>query len=250
MIVSPRLALSLVLGSLAAAGCGANPSVSAGTRVDPATAGSITGSVVFTGTPPPLEMLRMAIDPVCLQLAGPVPESDAVLLGPEGALQNAFVYIKSGLDPKYAFELPAAPAQLDQRSCRFVPRVLGVRVGQPLEFINSDFTAHNVHARPTINREFNRHQPQQGMRESRTFTRPEVMVPIRCDLHPWMVAHVGVVEHPYFLVTGEDGSFTLEGVPPGTYTLEAWHERLGTRTADVTVGPRGRASVTFDFMAE
>jgi hypothetical protein len=192
----------------------------------------------------------MAIDPVCLQLSGPTPHNDAIEIGPEGALANAFVYIKAGLDPAYTFDAPAEPSILDQRGCRFTPRVLGIRTGQPLELVNSDFTSHNVHATPVINSPFNRHQPQQGMRERRTFARPEVMVPITCDLHGWMTAHVGVLDHPYLLVTGEDGSFALTDVPPGTYTVEAWHERLGTTTATVTVRARERSRVSLRFTTE
>jgi hypothetical protein len=146
------------------------------------------------------------------------------------------VYIKDGLDPAYAFPAPAEPVVLDQTACTYTPRVLGIRVNQPLLLSNSDPTFHNVHALPATNREFN-HGLSPGIPPMRhTFTRPEVMVRFKCDVHGWMQAWVGVTAHPFFAVTGADGAFTLAGVPPGTYTVEAWHEVLGTRTAQVTVG--------------
>ena len=146
---------------------------------------------------------------------------------------NTFVYVKDGLDPAYTFDTPTAPAVLDQKGCAYTPRVLGVRVGQAIEVVNSDPTLHNVHALPMTNREFNHGQPRQNTRLSEVFTTPEVMVRFKCDVHGWMAAWVGVVAHPYFAVSDEKGEFKLPGLPPGSFTLEAWHEKLGKQTAQV-----------------
>jgi plastocyanin len=226
----------------------ANP----GRPVDPATAGTIAGKITFTGDQPAIERLRMASDPACVQGDGPNPPSDAVLIGDDGALRNVFVHVKSGLDPAYGFPAAAAagPVVLDQQGCRYTPRVLGVRVGQPIEIVNSDPTFHNVHALPKANEEFNRGQQVKGDRTQRFFTAPEVMVRFKCDVHGWMAAWVGVVAHPFFAVSAADGTFKLDGVPPGTYTVEAWHERFGTKTAEVTVGEREDETVAFAFAAD
>lgn len=216
-------------------------------RVDPATAGGLTGRVVFRGTPPPRDILDMSIDPVCVREAGPNAESESVLIDPSGGLRNVFVYVKDALDAAYTFETPMTPAAMDQRKCQFSPRVIGVRVGQVLEVNNGDPTLHNVHAKSSANQEFNIGQPIQGMRFTRTFTVPEVMVPFTSDVHRWMAAFVGVLPHPFFAVTSADGSFTITGLPPGTYTIEAWHEKFGRATQNVAVGPRQTARVSFEF---
>jgi hypothetical protein len=242
----------VVIGVLGCIACGA-PSTSApppaGAVVDAATAGSISGRITFTGTPPAREAIRMGSDPACVAGAGPNPLSDAVLVSSDGALQNVFVHIRDGLDPGYGFETPTTPAVLDQQGCVYTPRVLGVRVNQPLEIANDDPSFHNVHALPAVNLEFNQGLNTKGARMVKTFTAPEVMVRFKCDVHGWMAAYVGVVSHPFFAVTAADGTFALAGVPPGTYTVEAWHERFGTQTAQVTVAERQAQAVAFSFAA-
>jgi hypothetical protein len=137
--------------------------------------------------------------------------------------------------------------KIDQMSCRYHPHVFGIRVGQPLEIVNSDPTLHNIHALPKGNQEFNTGQPIQGMVTKHTFTAKEVMVPFKCDVHGWMNAYVGVLDHPYFATTDKDGKFELKSLPPGTYTIEAWHEKLGTATQSVTLGPKDSKEVNFTF---
>jgi plastocyanin len=217
--------------------------------VDPATAGAIAGRVTFVGTPPAPEAIRMNADPACLQTSGTSRTSDTVLVSPDGSLQNVFVYVKDAFS-EYTFETPATPVVLDQRGCRYAPHVFGVRVGQPVEFLNSDATLHNVHAMPMKNQEFNRGEAVQGMRIRQAFTVPEVMVPIKCNVHSWMNAFAGVMAHPFFAVTGADGAFALKGLPPGTYTVEAWHEKYGTQSQQVTVGATETQTIAFSFSSK
>lgn len=242
------MALSLTLVA-----CGQSPAPSmapapGGKRVDAATAGSITGRITFTGQPPKAAILRMGNDTACVATAGPNPQSEAVLVGADGGLKNVFVRITDNLD-EYTFDMPAGAVTLDQKGCVYAPRVFGVRVGQPIEILNSDATVHNVHALPMQNQEFNESQPRQGMRTSKIFTVPEVMVRFKCDFHGWMAAYVGVMAHPFFAVTDASGAFSLTGLPPGTYTIEAWHETFGTRTQQVTIAPGGTQTIALAFSA-
>jgi hypothetical protein len=235
---------------LAAAGCGSGGGetgrsrVARGTKkVDPATAATIAGTVVFEGTPPRNAPINMASDPAC----GSTPVTSEAVLVDNGGLQNVFVYIKDDLGSQYAFDVPTEPVTLDQKGCHYTPHVLGLRADQPLQVINSDNTLHNVHAMPETNREFNQGQPVPGMKNTVTFTTPEVLIPFKCDVHSWMHAYIGVVDHPYFAVSGGGGKFELKGVPPGTYTIEAVHEKLGRQAQSVTLGDKDAKTVTFSF---
>ena len=250
----PRLVASFVVSLSAAAivACGhssapAAPPPDSGKHVDAATAGSLSGRVSLKGSPPAAETLRMGADPVCAQTAGATVPSDSTLVGPTGGVANAFVYVKSGLDPSYSFDVPTTPVVLDQKACHYTPRVVGLRVGQPLEILNSDSTLHNVHAMPMQNQEFNQGQPVQGMRMTKTFTAPEVMVRFVCNVHGWMHAWVGVMANPYFAVTDADGAFKIDGLPPGTYTIGLWHETLGTEEQQVTITEKGNATLPLTF---
>jgi plastocyanin len=191
----------------------------------------------------------MYTDQKCVQGAGPNPQSDAVLVAADGSLKNVFVHVKDGVDPAYSFPIPHEAVVLDQKGCIYTPRVLGVRAGQTLEIVNSDPTVHNVHAVPLANQEFNKGQPFQGMRERQVFTVPEVPVRFMCNVHGWMAAYVGVVPHPFFAVTDASGNFQLKGLPPGTYTVEAWHEKFGRQTEKVTIGDKQTQTVEFTFKA-
>ena len=207
--------------------------------------GTVTGRARFEGAAPEPQVIKMAADPICMR-EGKSATSEAILVGSDGALRNVFVYIKDGLGDR-KFPAPTTPVVLDQKGCRYTPHVFGVQVGQGVDVVNSDPTLHNVHAMPKVNGEFNFGQPVQGMRARRTFDKPEVMVPFRCDVHSWMSAYAGVLAHPFFAVTKADGSFEIKGLPPGTYLLEAWHERLGTKTQQVTVDDKKGATAAFSF---
>ena len=235
---------------LAATGCGSGGEdagksrVTRGTRkVDPATAATLTGTVAFEGTPPQNPTINMGSDPAC----GTAPVTSESILVDNGGLQNVFISIKDDLGSQYAFDVPAEPVKLDQKGCHYTPHVLGLRANQPLDVINSDNTLHNVHAMPETNQEFNQGQPVPGMKNTVRFTAPEVLIRFKCDVHSWMHAYIGVVDHPYFAVTGSAGKFELKSVPPGTYTIEAVHEKLGRQTQSITLGEKDAKTITFTF---
>ena len=232
-------------------GCGGNstpaPAAPAGPAVDPATAGRVIATVNFEGTPPAPKMMRLEGDPKCVtENGGPERADESLVVGQNQALQDVFVYVKDGLGT-YGFPVPTEPVVLDQDKCRYTPRVLGVRVGQPLSIKNSDPLLHNVRANGTINQGFNTSTPIEGMSFQRTFATREIMVPFKCDVHAWMTAFVGVLDHPYFGTTAPDGKVVLGNLPPGTYTIEAWHETLGTKTQQVTIAAKESKDVAFTF---
>ena len=250
----PLLALTLACGgggerTEAPAQSAAPAAAAGGTTVDPATAGNVNGKVVLEGPAPKGEVIRMNADPVCMREAKGAQMTEFFVVGDGGSLGNVFVYVKDGLG-NYTFPAPTEMVVLDQQGCRYHPHVFGIRVGQPLEIVNSDPTLHNIHALPKDNKEFNTGQPIKGMKMAHTFTAAEVMVPFKCDVHGWMNAYVGVLDHPYFTVTADDGSFSIKDLPPGTYTLAAWHEKAGTKTISVTVAAKEtKADANFSFTA-
>jgi plastocyanin len=164
----------------------------------------------------------------------------------DGGLDNVFVYVKDGLG-NYYFDVPTESLKLDQQGCRYSPHVFGIRVGQPLEIVNNDSTLHNVHALAQSNPEFNFPQQIQGMKNQKTFTAREVMVKFKCDVHGWMNAYAGVLDHPYFAVTTSGGRFELKNLPAGSYTIEAWHERLGVQSQKITIGEKETKDVSFTY---
>jgi plastocyanin len=217
-------------------------------RVDPATAGSIQGTVRYTGEVPEARRVAMGIEAACAA-AHDEPVYFNTLLVQNGGLANAFVWVKEGLE-SWGYDVRTEEVVLDQRGCLYVPRVVGVQVRQPLTFVNSDPTTHNVNTLPEVNRGVNFSMSVQDQRVTKTFVKPEVMVKTRCDLHPWMGAWVGVVRHTAFAVTAADGSFSLEGLPPGDFLVEVWHEELGTQSARATVDASGSATLDFTYSSE
>jgi hypothetical protein len=220
-----------------------------GPKVDAATAGELKGVVALNGSVPKNEPIKMNADPVCVKEAKGTPMQETYIVSPDGkSLGNVFIYVKDGLS-SYSYDAPAGPATLNQQGCHYMPHVFGIRVGQPLEILNSDPTLHNIHAMPKNNREFNNGQPIKGMKTTHSFTAKEVMVPFKCDVHGWMNAYVGVLDHPFFAVTDAEGKFDIKGVPPGTYTIEAWHEKLGAVTQSVTLGAKESKEIAFTMNA-
>ena len=229
------------------AGGGAAAPAPGATKIDSATVGELKGGVTVDGAVPKNADIKMNADPVCVK-ANPTPQfQETYEVGADGkALANVFVYVKDGLG-NYAYDSPTDTPQIDQHNCRYHPHVFGMRVGQALTILNSDPTLHNIHAVPKTNQEFNTGQPIQGMKTMHTFTAKEVMVPFKCDVHGWMNAYVGVLDHPYFAVSDKDGQFDIKNLPPGTYTIEAWHEKLGTMTQSVTIGSKDTKEINFVF---
>ncbi len=199
-------------------------------------ASSITGTITFDGKVPTLRPLAMEADPACAKKhSGPVP-NEMLVLGSGNTMGNIMVWVSKGLPAGKTFPVPKAPAVLDQKGCQYVPHVMGIMVGQTYRILNSDGILHNVHTLPKINRGFNKPMPPTLKETTTTFDKEEAIFQIKCDVHPWMNAYVAVFTHPFFSVTGKDGKFTISGLDPGTYTITAWHEKLGTQTASVTVG--------------
>lgn len=208
--------------------------------------GSIAGTISFTGAVPKNPAIDMSEEPGC-KAKYPTPPVDPQVVVANGHLANVFVYVKSGLPAGAKYATPTTPVVIDQDGCLYHPRVFGVMVGQPIEIKNSDPTLHNIKAVPTANRGFNISQPTKGMTTTRTFTTEEVMVPLQCNVHSWMSAHVGVMSNPFFATSGADGTFKISGLPAGTYEVVAWHETLGSRTMTVTVGADESKTADFSF---
>ena len=236
-----------VIALVACSGSPAQPDQAAEPARDAATTGRITGTVVVDGVVAAAAEIRFDADPQCMAIASrEARRAEHLVVGEANALQNVFAYVKHGL-PAQSYPPPRESVVLDQQQCRYVPRVLGVQVDQPLTIRNSDPLLHTVHGGGTVNDRFNVGTPVQGMEVKRVFRAVEVMVPVTCDMHPWMNAYIGVLDHPFFDVTGASGRFSLAGLPPGVYVIEIWHERLGTQTQEIEVAAGETKDVTFTY---
>lgn len=210
-----------------------------------AIAGDVTGKVSWEGKVPGRKELKMQADPVCASKHTGKVLSDRVLVNDNNTLANVFVYVSKGLEGK-KFETPKEPAVLDQQGCIYTPKVMGVMAGQAIKVLNNDGTLHNVHPKPKVNTEFNLAMPKFMKMKEIKLDKPEVMIPVKCDVHPWMSGHIGVMEHPYFSVSDGAGAFSIKGLPAGKYTVTAWHEVFGTKSVDVTVAD-GATSAGFTY---
>jgi hypothetical protein len=206
--------------------------------------GSVSGKISFEGTAPAAEKIKTSADPKC-QAMHPQGLERQTVDATGGGLKDVFVYVKSGLSGTYP--APAEPVLLDQHGCMYSPHIIVVQAGQPLKIRNSDDTLHNIHPRPATNAEFNIGQPRQGMESTKTFDKPEVMIPVGCDVHPCMRSYIAVVGHPFFAVSKEDGTYEIKGLPAGEYEIEAWHEKLKSQTQKVTVKDGEKAKADFAY---
>jgi plastocyanin len=222
--------------SIAPAGTGAAAGVGGGS-------GSISGKVTFAGTAPAPEKIKTSADPKCQEMhkEGLVRSTVEVK---DGGLANTLVYVKN---PPAGGSGHTEEVTLDQQGCMYHPSMLAVRTGQPIKIKNSDDTLHNIHPRPTKNTEFNIGQPRKGMETTRTFDKEEILIPVGCDVHPWMRSYIAVLSHPYFAVTKEDGSFEIKNLPAGEYEVEANHPKLKTTTSTVTVKAGDSAKLDLPF---
>lgn len=207
---------------------------------------TITGVVNFAGEPPARRKIQMDADPVCAQKNPNALAEDVVVNN--GKLQNVFIYVKSGAE-KWSFSTPQEEVVLDQDGCVYVPHVLGIQANQPLKIISSDNTNHNIHPSPKNNPEWNVSQPPGSPPIVKTFARAEVMIPVKCNQHPWMRAYIGVLRHPFYAVSKADGTFELKGLPPGEYEIEAWHEKYGAQTTRVTLAAKEAKPIEFTYQA-
>jgi len=205
----------------------------------------LKGFVRLTGALPPAARLSMNADPCCAKLHPAGLTAEDTIAGADGGLQNAVVFISDGLGDR-TYELPHQPAMIEQKGCVYNPHVVAVRANQELDVMNNDATTHNLHPLPVNNREWNRAQAP-GTRADMTFAREEVAILMKCNVHPWMRSYIAVFKHPFFAVTGKGGRFELNNLPPGNYTIEAWHEKLGTSTQKVSVGPGVTKELEFVF---
>jgi plastocyanin len=260
LVLSIALSL-LALGSACTGGGGdnkgtpnANTTAEAGPYNGPT--GTISGVISYNGTPPAPKKIDTTADPVCGQKSPNLSTDDTIVK--DGKLANTFVYVKEGTVEagkkigEYAWPTPTSEVQLDQNGCHYAPHVLGVMVNQKLKITNSDATQHNIHPTPKLNAEWNQTQANGAPPIEKAFTRAEVLIPVKCNQHPWMKAYIGVLKHPLFSVSSDTGAFEIKGVPPGTYTVVAWREGGANgeeKTMQVTVPANGSAKADFSFGA-
>ena len=220
----------------------------AASPIDMATVGEVSGKVTLDGPPPTFKPINMSAEPYCTKAHATPVYPQEVVTGEGGALANVIVYVKEGLGDR-TFDVPKEPVVLDQKGCMYDPHIIALMAGQQFQVVNSDQTTHNIHPMPKDNREWNKSQPPGATPIDDTFARAEVTIPVKCNVHPWMKSYIAVFKHPYFGVSGKSGSFDLKNLPPGTYTIEAWHEKYGTVDQQVTVGPKESKTITFTFKA-
>lgn len=210
-------------------------------------ASTITGTVTFDGKAPALRPIAMDAEPVCAKKhSGPVP-NEMLVLGNGNTMANIMVWVSKGLPSGKTWPVPKSPVVIDQTGCMYKPHVMGIMVGQTYQILNSDGILHNIHTLPKVNPQFNKGMPATVKQATTVFQKPEDVFHIKCDVHPWMSAYVAVFTHPFFSVTSTDGKFTISGLDPGTYEITAWHEKLGTQTASVTVGASDTKTQNFKF---
>lgn len=203
---------------------------------------SISGKITYEGSVPAPEKVKLSADPKCVAMHKDGLERTQIHVK-DGGLADVLVYVKSGANGTYP--APADPVVLDQKGCDYTPHMTVLQAGQPLKIRNSDDTLHNIHPRPQANQEFNVGQPRQGMESTKMLDKPEVMIPVGCDVHPWMRSYIAVLDNPFFAVTDENGKYEIKGLPAGEYEIEAIHEKLNKQTGKITV--KDGESATLDL---
>ena len=206
---------------------------------------SLKGTVKFEGAAPKPSRIEMSADPLCAKARSTPAATEDIVVGADGGLANVVVYVSDGLS-SHSFPPPEQPATLEQKGCQYRPHVLALQANQKLEVVNSDETTHNIHPTPNNNREWNMSQPH-GVPLEQSFAREEIAIPVKCNVHPWMRGYIAVFKHPYFAVTDKNGGFELKNLPPGTYTITAWQEKLGTQIQKVTVAAGESKPLDFAF---
>ncbi|MCC6849791.1 MAG: carboxypeptidase regulatory-like domain-containing protein [Deltaproteobacteria bacterium] len=211
---------------------------------------TVTGTVTYEGKVPNLKPLAMDADPACAAKHTSPVANEMLVLGSGNTMGNIIVSVKSGLPTGKTYPAPKEAFVMDQSGCQYKPHVFALQVGQPLKVLNSDGVLHNVHALPKVNGQFNMAMPATRKEAEHTFDKVELTpFQVKCDVHPWMTAHVSIFDHPYFAVTKDDGKFTIADLPAGTYEIEAWHEKLGSKTEKVTVADGESKTIAFKFTA-
>jgi len=242
----------VMLGLLLLVGCSkkesetseAQPSAAAAPApapIDPTTVASISGTVKLDGAPPKPTKIDMSQDPACKGT-----NTAETVVADNGDLANVFVYVKDGLGDR-TFAVPTEAVTIDQQGCKYHPHVLGVMAGQNIEIKNDDPTTHNIHPTPQSNREWNESQPPQTAALEKNFAREEIMLPVKCNQHPWMKMYINVVKNPFYAVTGADGKYEIKGLPPGDYTIAFVQEKLGEQDQKVTLAAKDSKTVDQTF---
>jgi hypothetical protein len=222
-------------------GAPAEKAAAPATPIDPNTAATVSGTVKFDGTAPKPAKIDTSQDATCKS-----PVTVETIVAQDGHLANVFVYVKDGLGNR-SFDVPKAPVVLDQKGCRYQPRMIGVMATQNLEIRNDDPTTHNIHPTPKANREWNESQPPGSAPLNKSFAREEILLPVKCNQHPWMKMYINVVKTPFFAVTDKDGKYEIKGLPPGNYTIAFVHEKLGEQDQQVTLAPKDVKTVDASF---
>ncbi len=235
--------------AMAAGGEGEGETSAGKKPVDPATAATVEVMVKYEGDPVKNKKIKMGADPFCQSAHETAAEEEKFVRNPNNTMANAFVWIQSGGLKAFEFPTPKEKVTIDQKGCLYIPHVASATLKQELVFKNSDETLHNVHPTPKLNKEMNVAMPTKNSEEKFVFKKEELMIPTKCNVHPWMISYVNIVKHPLHGVTpkSDDGKLTISGIPPGTYTLEAIHEELGKVSMEITLKDKETKAVTLEF---
>jgi hypothetical protein len=233
------LVIAICVSTQQAVKAGGPPPVSIGNTA------SVKGIARLEGAAPKPKAISMAADPSCAKQHPSPVFSQEIMADSKGELANVIVFVSDGLGDR-TFDPPSQPIVINQKGCMYEPHVLAMRANQRLQVVNDDPTSHNIHPTPANNREWNKAEPP-GSQVEDSFAREEIAIPVKCNVHPWMRSYVAVFKHPYFTVTGKDGSFDLSNLPPGTYTIKAWQEKLGTSVQTITISANETKEINFVF---